>query len=135
MKFKDGKTISAYVRSKLHSGYITVAGNSSNEPCSRFVFPQPNITGSSSQEIDNSNTTTVYYEKSNRECQNKSTSIQMSPKNTVLTGTTTATQTTNQKALQVVGTQPTPPPLPSKSTSTEETQTSPPKDKLHRQVG
>ena len=24
MKFKDGKTISAYVRSKLHSGYITV---------------------------------------------------------------------------------------------------------------
>ena len=23
MKFKDGKTISAYVRSKLHSGYIT----------------------------------------------------------------------------------------------------------------
>ena len=25
MKFKDGKTTSAYVRSKLHSGYITVA--------------------------------------------------------------------------------------------------------------
>ena len=25
MKFKDGKTISAYVRSKLHSGYITLA--------------------------------------------------------------------------------------------------------------
>ena len=24
MKFKDGKTFSAYVRSKLHSGYITV---------------------------------------------------------------------------------------------------------------
>ena len=23
MKFKDGKTFSAYVRSKLHSGYIT----------------------------------------------------------------------------------------------------------------
>ena len=25
MKFKDGKTFSAYVRSKLHSGYITNA--------------------------------------------------------------------------------------------------------------
>ena len=25
MKFKDGKTISAYVRSKLHSAYITIA--------------------------------------------------------------------------------------------------------------
>ena len=24
MKFKDGKTFSAYVRSKLHSGYITM---------------------------------------------------------------------------------------------------------------
>ena len=24
MKFKDGNTISAYVRSKLHSGYITI---------------------------------------------------------------------------------------------------------------
>ena len=24
MKFKDGKTFSAYVRSKLHSSYITV---------------------------------------------------------------------------------------------------------------
>ena len=24
MKFNDGKTISAYVRSKLHSGYITI---------------------------------------------------------------------------------------------------------------
>ena len=24
MKFKDGKTFSAYVRSKLHSGYITL---------------------------------------------------------------------------------------------------------------
>ena len=25
MKFKDGKTFSAYVRPKLHSGYITTA--------------------------------------------------------------------------------------------------------------
>ena len=85
--------------------------------------------------MDNSNTITVYYEKSNGECQNKSTSIQTSPKNTVLTGTTTATQTTNQKALQVGLTQTTPPPPPRKSTSTGETQTSPPKDKPHRQVG
>ena len=30
MKFKDGKTISAYVRSKLHSGYITPP---------RYTFP------------------------------------------------------------------------------------------------
>ena len=28
MKFKDGKTFSAYVRSKLHSGYITRLYNS-----------------------------------------------------------------------------------------------------------
>ena len=97
--------------------------------------PQPNNTGSSSQEMDNSNTTTVYYEKSNGECQNKSTSIQTLPKNTILTGTTTTTQTTNQKALQVGGTQTMPPPSPRKSTSTGETQTSPPKDKPHRQVG
>ena len=27
MKFKDGKTISAYVRSKLHSSYITFQGS------------------------------------------------------------------------------------------------------------
>ena len=45
------------------------------------------------------------------------------------------TQTTNQKALQVGGTQTMPPPSPRKSTSTGETQTSPPKDKPHRQVG
>ena len=112
-----------------------MAGNSLKKASSRFVSPQPNVTGSSLQETDNSNTTTVYYEKSNGEHQNKSTSIQMSPENTVLTGTTTATKTTNPKALQVGGTQTTPPPAPKKSTSTGETQTSPPKDKPHRQVG
>ena len=78
---------------------------------------------------------TMYYEKSNWEHQNKSTSIQMSPENTVSTETTTTTQTTNQKALQVGGTQATPPSPPMKSTSTGETQTSPPKDKPHRKVG
>ena len=83
----------------------------------------------------NSNTTTVYYEKSNGECQNKSTSIQTSPKNTVLMGTTTAIQTTNQKVSQVGGTQTTPPPPFRKPTSMGGTQTSPPKDKPHRWAG
>ena len=120
---------------KSYSADLFVAGTGPNKPSGRFVPPQPNNTGSSSQEMDNSNTTTVYYEKSNGECQNKSTSIQMSPKNTVLTGTTTTTQTTNQKTLQVSETQTMPPPLLRKATSTGETQTSPPKDESHRQGG
>ena len=120
---------------KSYNADLSVAGNGSNEPSGRFVPPQPNNTGSSSQEMDNSKTAILYYEKSNGECQNKSTSIQTLPKNTVSTGTTTATQTTNQKALQVGGTQTTPPPSPRKSTLTGEKQTSPPKDKPHRQVG
>ena len=120
---------------KSYNADLSVAGTGSNKPSGRFVPPQPNNTGSSSQETDNSNTTTVYYEKLNGECQNKATSIQTSPKNTISTGTTTTTQTTNQKALQVGGTQTMPPPSPRKSTSTGETQTPPPKDKPHRQVG
>ena len=120
---------------RSYNADLSVAGTSLNEPSSRFVPPQPNNTGSSSQEMDNSNTTTVYYEKSNGEHQNKSTSIQRSPRNAVSAGTTTATQTTNQKALQVGGTQIMPPPSSRKSTSTGETQTSPPKDKPHRQIG
>ena len=83
---------------KSHNGALSVAANGPNEPSGRFVPPQPDNTGSSSQETDNSNTTTVYYEKSNGECQNKSTSIQTSPKNTVLMGTTTTSQNTNQRA-------------------------------------
>ena len=71
---------------KSHNEDLSVADNGPNEPSGRFVPPQPNNTGSSSQETDNSNTTTVYYEKSNGECQNKSTSIQTSPKNTVFIG-------------------------------------------------
>ena len=120
---------------KSHNEDLSVAGNGPNEPYSRFVPPQPNNTSSSSQEMDNSNTTTVYYEKSNGEPQNKSTSIQMSPKNTISTGTTTTTQTTNQKVSQVGGTQTTPPPPPRKPTSMGGTQTSPPKDKPHKQEG
>ena len=97
---------------RSYNADLSIAGNGSNEPSGRFVPPQPNNTGSSSQEMDNSNTTTVYYEKSNGECQNKSTSIQTSPRNAVSTGTTTTTQTTNQKASQVGGTQTMPPPSP-----------------------
>ena len=96
---------------------------------------QPNNTGSSSQETDSSNTTTVYYGKLNGGCQDKCVSIQMSPKNTVSTGTATATQTGNGKALQVEGIQTTPPSSPRKLTSTGETQTSPSKDEPHRQLG
>ena len=96
--------------------------------------PQPNNTGSSSQEMDNSNTTTVYYEKLTGKHQNKSTSIQMSPRHPKSRGTTTATQTTNKKASQVGGTQTTPPPSPKKSTTTGGAQTSPPKSNPHRQV-
>ena len=77
-----------------------------------FVPPQPNNTGSPSQEMDNLDTTTMYYEKSTGKHQNKSTSIQTSPKHLELRGTTTATQTTNIKASQVGGTQTTPPPAP-----------------------
>ena len=91
---------------------LSVASNGSKGPSRRFVPPQPNNTGSSSQETDNSNRTTVYYEKSAGECQNKSTSIQMSPRNTASTGTTTTTQTSNKKASQVGGTQTMPPPSP-----------------------
>ena len=89
---------------KSHNEDLSVTDNGPNEPSSRFVPPQPNNTGSSSQGMDNSNTTTVYYEKSNRGHQNKSTSIQTSPKNAISMGTTTAIQTTNQKASQVDGT-------------------------------
>ena len=108
---------------------------SSNEPTGRFVPSQPNDTSSSSHRTDSLNTTMVYYEKSHGECQGKCTSIQMSPKNTIPTGAANTTQTTNQKALQVEGTQTTPPSFPRKPTSTGETQTSPPKDEPCKQLG
>ena len=112
---------------KSHNEDLPTADNGPNEPSSRFVPPQPNIAGSYSEETDNSNTTTVYYQISNGECQNKSISIQMSPKNTVSMGTTTAIQTTNQKASQVDGTQTTTPPPLRKPTSMGGTQPSPQK--------
>ena len=48
---------------KSYNADLSVAGNSSKEPSGRFVPPQPNNMGSSSQETDNLNTTTVYYER------------------------------------------------------------------------
>ena len=97
---------------KPYNAELSVACNGSNKPSSRFVPPQPNNTGSSSQEMDNSNTTTVYHEKSTGKHQNKSTSIQTSPRHPESRGTATATQTTNKKASQVGGTQTTPPTSP-----------------------
>ena len=108
----------------------------SNEPTSRFVPSQPHNTSSSSQGTDSSNTPMVYYEKSNGEHQGKCASIQMSPRNTVSTGAANTTQTTNQKAFQVDGTQTTPPSSLREPTSTGETQMSPPpKDEPCRQLG
>ena len=128
MSQQDGNT-------KSHNTNLLISNTSSNEPVSRFVPSQPNSTGSSSQGTDSSNTTTVHYEKLNGGHQGKCVSIQTSPKNTVSTGTAFATQTANQKALQVEGTQTTPPSSPRKPTSTGETQTSPSKDEPHRQLG
>ena len=119
---------------KSYNVKLSVAGNSSKEPSGRFVPPQPNNTGSSSQDTDNSNTTTVYYEKSTGEHQNRSTSIQTSPKHPELRGTTITTQTANKKASQVGGTQATPPPSPKKSTSTGGSQKYHPTGNSHRQV-
>ena len=115
---------------KLHNANI-----GSNEPNGRFVPSQPNNTSSSSQGTDSLNTTMVYYEKSNGECQGKCASIQTSPRNTVSTGAANTTQTTNQKPFQVDGNQTTPPSSLRKPTSTGETQTSPPKDEPCRQLG
>ena len=44
---------------KSHNEDLSVADNGPNKPSGRFVPPQPNNTGSSSQGMDNSNTTTV----------------------------------------------------------------------------
>ena len=111
------------------------AGNGPNESSGRFGPPQPNNTGSSSQDMDNSNTTTVYYEKLTGECQNKTASVQTSPRYPGHTGTTTTAQAANKKTSQVGGTQTTPPPSPKESTLMGGTQTSPPTCNLHQQVG
>ena len=66
-----------------------MAGNGASELSGRFIPPQPNSSNNSLQDTDNSNTTTVYYEKSTGECQNKTTGIQISPKDPEPTGTTT----------------------------------------------
>ena len=45
-----------------------MAGNDASKLSGRFIPPQPNGTNNSSQDTDNSNTTTVYYENSTCEC-------------------------------------------------------------------
>ena len=97
-----------------------MAGSGASGPSGRFIPPQPNSTDNSSQDTDNSNTTTVYYEKSTGGCQNKTTGIQTSPKDLEPTGTTTATQTSHKMASQAGGTQTTPPPPPRSQHQQEE---------------
>ena len=112
-----------------------MAGNGASEPSGRFIPLQPNSTDNSSQDTDNSNTTTVYYEKSTGGYHNKTTGIQTSPKDLEPTGTTTATQMSHKMASQAGRTQTTPAPSPKKSTWTGGMQTSPPKDNSCEQVG
>ena len=81
---------------KSHNTNFPILNTGTNEPARRFVPSQPNNTGSSSQGTDSLNTTTVYYEKSNGEHQDKCASIQTSPNISI--GAATTTQTTNQKA-------------------------------------
>ena len=97
-----------------------MAGNGASETSGRFIPPQPQpaSTDNSCQDTDNSNMTTVYYEKSSGGCQNKMTGMQMSPRDPRPTGTTTTTQTSHKRTSQAGGTQTTPPPSPKKSTST-----------------
>ena len=112
-----------------------MTGNGKNEQSGRFIPPQPNSTNNSSQDTYNMNTTTVYYEKSTGGCQNKTTGMQMSPRDPRPTGTTAATHMSHKMALQDGGTQTTPPASPKKSTLTGGTQMSPPTGTSHEQVG
>ena len=114
-----------------------MAGNGASKLSGRFIplQPQPSSTDNSCQDTDSSNTTTVYYEKSTGGCQNKTTGMQMSPRNPRPTGTTTAAQTSHKRTSQAGGNQTTPPPSPKKPTLTGGTQTSPPKDNSCEQVG
>ena len=82
---------------RLYNAELSMAGNGASEPSGRFIPPQPNSTDNSSQDTDNLNTTTVYYEKSTGGCQNKTTDMQTSP-------TTTVTQTSHKMASQAGGT-------------------------------
>ena len=59
--------------------YPQQVGMQVNHPAG-YIPPQPNSTDNSSQNADNSDTTTVYYEKSTGEHQNKTTSMQTSPR-------------------------------------------------------
>ena len=118
---------------KPYNAELSMVGNGASKPSGRFIPlpPQLSSTDNSCQDTDNSNTTTVYYEKSTGGCQIKMTGMQTSPRDPRSTGTTTTTQMSSQAG----GTQTTPPPSPKKSTSTGGTQTSPPKDNSCEQVG
>ena len=122
---------------KPYNAELSMVGNGTSKPSGRFISlqPQPSSTDNSCQDTDNSNTTTVYYEKSTGGCQNRMTGLQMSPRYPRPTGTSTATQTSHKKTSQAGGTQTTPPPSPKKTTSTAGTQTYPPKDNSCEQVG
>ena len=120
---------------KSYNAELSIAGKGPGEPSGRFIPPKLNSTDNSSQDTDNLSTTTVYYDKSTGECQNKTTSMQTLPRDSQPTGTTTTTQMSNEMTSQAGGTQTTPPPSPKKSTSTGGMQTSPPTGNSCQQVG
>ena len=106
-----------------------MAGNGTSELSGRFIPPQPNSSDNSLQDTDNSNTTTVYYEKSTGgHVKTRLLVYRCHLRIQEPTGTTTVTQTSHKTALQAGGNQTPPPPYPKKSTLTGGTQTSPPKD-------
>ena len=120
---------------RLYNVELSMTGNGKSEQPGRFIPPQLKSTDNSSQDTDNVNTTTVYYDKSTGGCQNKTTDMQRSPRDLRPTGTTAATHTPHKMASQAGGTQTTPPPSPKKSTLTGGTQTSPPTGTSCEQVG
>ena len=104
------------------------ANTGSNEPTSRFVPSQPNNNSSSSQGTNSLNTTMVYYEKSNGECQGKCASIQTSPKNTYPQELLTPPRQQIKRLYRLMEPKPHLLHPPRKPTSTGETQISSPKD-------
>ena len=122
---------------KSYNAELSIAGKGASEPSGRFISPQPqpSSTDNSSQDSDNSDMTTVFYEKSTSASQSKTAGMQTSPRDPGPMGTTTATQTSNRMTSQAGGTQTTPPPSPKKSTLTGGTQTSCPRSNSSEQVG
>ena len=118
---------------KPYNAELSMVGKGASKPSGRFIplQPHPSSTDNSCQDTDNSNTTTVYHEKSTGGHQNKTTGMQTSPRDPRPTGTTTTTKMSSQAG----GTQTTPPPSPKNTTLTGGTQTSPPKGNFCEQVG